>query len=54
MMPEAADGSWWLIAQSCGHTLIALADTRQTVWLAACVMAMRLTREGYRRSEFLR
>jgi hypothetical protein len=51
---QAEDQSWWLIAQSCGQTIVALADTRHEVWSAACSMAMRLTREGYGRSEFVR
>jgi len=51
---QADDGSWWLIAQSCGHTIVALADTRQEVWSRACSMAMKLTRDGYVRSEFVR
>ena len=25
---QADDGSWWLSAQSCGHTIVALADSR--------------------------
>jgi hypothetical protein len=50
---QAEDGSWSLIARSCGHTIVALADTRQEVWSAACLMAMRLTREGFGHSEVL-
>jgi len=41
---QAEDGSWWLIAQSCGHNVVALADTEHEVWLAACSTAMKLTR----------
>jgi hypothetical protein len=44
---QAEDGSWSLVAQSDGHTIVALADTRQEVWSAASLMAMRLAREGY-------
>jgi hypothetical protein len=43
---QAEDGSWWLIAQSCGHNLVALADTEQEVWWAACWTAMKLTCSG--------
>jgi hypothetical protein len=50
---QAPDGSWWLIAESCGHDIIALADTQLEVWSRACAMAMKLTREGYGRSEFV-
>ena len=45
---QADDGSWFLIAQSCGHNIVALADTEQEVWLAACAMAMKLTRGAVR------
>jgi len=51
---QAEDGSWWLCARSCGHTIVALADMRHEVWSLACSMAMKLTREGYGRSEFAR
>ena len=51
---QALDGSWWLIAESCGHTIVALADTEYEVWSAACLTAMRLTREDYGRSESVR
>jgi hypothetical protein len=50
----AQDGSWFLLAQSCGHTIVALADSQREVWSAACALAMKLTREGCARSEFLR
>ena len=43
---QAEDGSWWLIARSCGHKIVALADTEHEVWLAACSTAMNLTRSG--------
>jgi hypothetical protein len=43
---QADDGSWWLNAQSCGHTIVALADSRQEVWSLACSMAMKVTRDG--------
>jgi hypothetical protein len=35
-----------LIAQSCGHNIVALADTEHEVWLAACSTALNLTRSG--------
>jgi hypothetical protein len=50
----APDGSWFLIAQSCGHTIIALANTQHEVWSGACAMAVKLTREGHGRSEVVR
>ena len=51
---RADDGSWWLVATSCGHIIVALADTQNEVWSAACRLAMRLTREDYGRLEFFR
>ena len=43
---QAEDGSWRLIARSCGHTIVALADAEHEVWSAACSTAMKLTRSG--------
>jgi hypothetical protein len=43
---QADDGTWWLNAQSCGHTIVAHADSRQEVWSLACSMALKLTRNG--------
>jgi hypothetical protein len=43
---QAEDGSWWLIAQSCGHSIVALADREHEVWSAACSMAFSLTCRG--------
>ncbi len=43
---QAYDGSWWLSAQSCGHIIVALADSRSETWSLACSMAMKLTRNG--------
>ena len=43
---RAEDGSWWLIARSCGHNVVALADTEHEVWLAACSTAMKLTQNA--------
>jgi hypothetical protein len=40
------DGRYCLLAESCGHFIIAFADTRREAWSAACSMAMKLTREG--------
>jgi hypothetical protein len=45
----AEDGNWYVIAQSCGHTVIALTDTEPEAWSAACSMAMKLTRSQYAR-----
>ena len=41
-------GRWSLFAKSCGHTLVAIADTRKEAWSAACAMALNLTRNGFR------
>lgn len=43
---QTRDGRWWVYATSCGHTIIAFADSRREAWSAACSMAMKLTREG--------
>jgi hypothetical protein len=43
---QQIDGRWWVFAGSCGHTIIAIADTPHEVWSAACAMAMKLTRNG--------
>ena len=40
------DGRYCVLAKSCGHYVIALADTRHAAWSAACSLAMKLTREG--------
>jgi hypothetical protein len=44
---QLANGRWWLFAQSCRHTIVALADSRQEAWSAACAMALKLTRNGW-------
>jgi len=41
------DGCWRLIAQSCGHTIVVLADSPRETWSAACAMALKLTRNGW-------
>ena len=46
------DGRYCLLAKSCGHFLIALADTRNQAWSAACSKALRLTWEGLLRLPF--
>ena len=38
------DGSWRVLAVSCGHAICAFADNRKQAWSMACSMAMRLTR----------
>ena len=43
---QRPDGRWWQTATSCGHTVVALADTRHEAWSAACAMALNLTRNG--------
>jgi hypothetical protein len=40
------DGRYRVLAESCGHYIIAIADTRRAAWSAACSLAMKLTREG--------
>lgn len=44
------DGRWWLLATSCGHAIVALGDSREEIWSAACSMAMKMTREGLARA----
>lgn len=39
-----SDGSWRVLAVSCGHAIYALADNRNQAWSMACSMAMKLTR----------
>ena len=43
---QADDGSWFLLAESCGHTIVSLADTKDAVWSLACSMALKLTMSG--------
>ena len=40
------DGRWCVLAASCGHFVVALANSRHEAWSASCAMAMKLTREG--------
>ena len=42
------DGRYCLLAMSCGHFVIAFADSRNDAWSAACSLAMKLTREDLR------
>lgn len=42
-----SDGSWCVLAVSCGHAILAFADSRQQAWSVACSMAMKLTRKGF-------
>ena len=44
---QTADGRWWVFAQSCGHTVVALAHTRKEAWSAACPTALKCTRHGW-------
>ena len=46
------DGRYCVLAETCGHFLIAFAATRNEAWAAACSMAMKLTREGLLRLPF--
>lgn len=43
---QRGDGTWCVFAQSCGHTVVALARNRQEGWLAASSMALEVTRNG--------
>ncbi len=40
------DGSWCVLALSCGHAILVFADSRQEAWSALCSMALKSTREG--------
>lgn len=44
---QVADRRWWVFAQSCGHTVVSLADSRSEAWSAACSMALKVTRNGW-------
>ena len=37
---------WYVLAASCGHTILAFADARREAESAARSLAMKLTREG--------
>jgi len=43
---QEEDGRYCVFAESCGHFVIAFADTRSEAWSAVCSLAMKLTREG--------
>jgi hypothetical protein len=45
---QQEDGRYCLLAKSCGHFIVAFADTRKEAWAAASKMAMKLTRKGLR------
>jgi hypothetical protein len=40
------DGSWRVFVTSCGHAILARADSRQQAWSIACSMAMKIAREA--------
>jgi len=42
------DGRWCVCATSCGHTVIAIADTREDAWSAACSTAIDVTAPSLR------
>jgi hypothetical protein len=44
---QQIDGRWWVFAASCGHTIIAIADTPHEAWSATCAMALKLTRDRF-------
>jgi len=39
---------WFIHATSCGHSIIALAETQSEAWSAMFSMALKLTRGGMR------
>jgi hypothetical protein len=41
-----SDGSWYVLATSCGHVILVHANNRREAWRAVCSMALKLTREG--------
>jgi hypothetical protein len=41
---------WCVAVYSCGHTILALADSRKEVWSAAWSMAFKLTFNGHARA----
>jgi len=45
---DRRDGRWCVCAASCGHTVIAIADTREEAWLAACTTAIDVTAPSLR------
>lgn len=46
---QVANGQWCVFAQSCGHTVVALADNRHEAWSAVWSMALKATRNGWAR-----
>jgi hypothetical protein len=44
---QQADTSWYVLAESCGHAILVLADSRQEAWRAVCLMALTVTRDGF-------
>jgi hypothetical protein len=46
---QVGNGNWCVFAQSCGHTVVALAPSRTDAWSAASAMALRVTRNGWAR-----
>ena len=42
------DGRYCVLAKSCGHFVIAFADSRKEAWAAVCGMALNLTCGGLR------
>ena len=47
-----SDDRYYLLAGSCGHFIMSLADTRTEAWSAARSMAMKLTRGDLRLPRF--
>ncbi len=46
---QLRDGRWCVVARSCGHTLLALADAQEEAWSVACSLALKATRNGWAR-----
>ncbi len=44
---QRADSRWWQMAASCGHTIVAIANTETQAWAAAWSLALKLTRAGH-------
>lgn len=42
------DGRYRVVAHSCGHYVMSVADTREKAWAAACSLALKITCGGLR------
>jgi len=43
------DGRWCVRAKSCGHTVIAIGETQEEAWSAACSTALNVTAPSLRK-----